>query len=96
MYKIGIKHNGAIIATTDLLVEEAPDNSFEFQPSGKGVVFEVRRLVFIVDLFEKKFGLDISQYRLNEYESLVGYFFIHIRNEDLQKLREEKLTKLGL
>jgi len=82
MYKIGIKHNGAIIATTELSKEEEK--------------LEESMLAFIVDLFEKKFGLDISQYRLNEYESLVGYFFIHIRNEDLQKLREEKLTKLGL
>ena len=83
MYKIGIKHNGVVIATTELSEEEDKK-------------LEVSRLAFIVDLFEKKFGLDISQYRLNEYESLVGYFFIHIRNEDLQKLREEKLTKLGL
>jgi hypothetical protein len=82
MYKIGIKHNGVVIATTELSKEEEK--------------LEESMLAFIVDLFEKKFGLDISQYRLNEYESLVGYFFIHIRNEDLQKLREEKLTKLGL
>jgi len=82
MYKIGIKHNGAIIATTELSKEEEK--------------LEESMLAFIVDLFEKKFGLDISQYRLNEYESLVGYFFIHIRNEDLERLREEKLTKLGL
>jgi D-lyxose ketol-isomerase len=83
MYKIGIKHNGAIIATTDLLVEEVKK-------------LEVRRLVFIVDLFEKKFGLDIGQYGLNEYENFIGHFFILIRNEDLERLREEKLTKLGL
>lgn len=83
MYKIGLKHNGVIIATTDLLVEEEKK-------------LEAMRLVFIVELFEKKFGLDIGQYGLNEYESLKGSFFIHIRNEDLERLREEKLTKLGL
>lgn len=83
MYKIGIKHNGAIIATTDLLAEELKK-------------LEASRLVFIVELFQKKFGLDISEYRLNEYESLYGSFFIHIRNEDLERIREEKLTKLGL
>lgn len=83
MYKIGIKHNGAIIATTDLLAEELKK-------------LEASRLVFIVELFQKKFGLDISEYRLNEYESLKGNFFIHIRSEDLERLREEKLTKLGL
>ena len=83
MYKIGLKHNGVIIATTDLLVEEEKK-------------LEEMRLVFIVELFEKKFGLDIGQYGLNEYESLKGSFFIHIRNEDLERLREEKLTQLGL
>ena len=83
MYKIGIKHNGVIITTTDLLVEEEKK-------------LEAMRLVFIVELFEKKFGLDISQYKLDEYENFKGSFFIHIRNEDLERLREEKLTKLGL
>jgi len=83
MYKIGIKHNGVVIATTELSEEEDKK-------------LEVSRLAFIVDLFEKKFGLDIGQYGLNEYENFIGHFFILIRNEDLQKLREEKLTKLGL
>ena len=53
MYKIGIKHNGVVIATTELSEEE--DNKLEES-----------RLAFIVDLFEKKFGLDIGQYGLNE------------------------------
>ncbi len=83
MYKIGIKHNGVVIATTELSEEEDKK-------------LEVSRLAFIVDLFEKKFGLDIGQYGLNEYENIKGSFFIHIRNEDLERLREEKLTKLGL
>jgi len=83
MYKIGIKHNGVVIATTELSEEE--DNKLEES-----------RLTFIVDLFEKKFGLDIGQYGLNEYENFIGHFFILIRNEDLERLREEKLTKLGL
>jgi len=83
MYKIGIKHNGVVIATTELSEEEDKK-------------LEVSRLAFIVDLFEKKFGLDIGQYGLNEYENFIGHFFILIRNEDLQRLREEKLTKLGL
>jgi D-lyxose ketol-isomerase len=83
MYKIGIKHNGVVIATTELSEEEDKK-------------LEVSRLAFIVDLFEKKFGLDIGQYGLNEYENFIGHFFILIRNEDLERLREEKLTKLGL
>ena len=83
MYKIGIKHNGVVIATTELSEEEDKK-------------LEVSMLGFIVELFEKKFGLDIGQYGLNEYQSFIGHFFIHIRNEDLERLREEKLTKLGL
>lgn len=83
MYKIGIKHNGVVIATTELSEEEDKK-------------LEVSQLGFIVDLFEKKFGLDIGQYGLNEYENFIGHFFILIRNEDLERLREEKLTKLGL
>ena len=83
MYKIGIKHNGVVIATTELSEEEDKK-------------LEVSMLGFIVDLFEKKFGLDIGQYGLNEYENFIGHFFILIRNEDLERLREEKLTKLGL
>ena len=83
MYKIGIKHNGVVIATTDLLVEEVKK-------------LEVNLFVFIVELFQKKFGLDISEYRLNEYERLKGSFFIHIRNEDLERLREDKLKEIGI
>ena len=70
MYKIGIKHNSVVIATTELSEEE--DNKLE------------------------EIGLDIGQYGLNEYENFIGHFFILIRNEDLERLREEKLTKLGL
>jgi D-lyxose ketol-isomerase len=92
MYKIGIKHNGAIIATTELSKEE--DKKLEESISNNTSVKNA--LAFIVDLFEKKFGLDIGQYGVNEYENFIGHFFILIRNEDLQKLREEKLTKLGL
>jgi hypothetical protein len=83
MYKIGIKHNGVVIATTDLLVEEVKK-------------LEVNLFVFIVELFQKKFGLDISEYRLNEYERLKRSFFIHIRNEDLERLREDKLKEIGI
>ena len=46
MYKIGIKHNGVIIATTELSEEEDKR-------------LEVSMFTFIVELFQKKFGLDI-------------------------------------
>jgi len=83
MYKIGLKHNGVIIATSNLSLEE--ENKLE-----------ETNLSFILELFFKKFGLDIGQYGLNEYENNKGEFFLHIRNEDLVKLRDYKLTKLGL
>jgi D-lyxose ketol-isomerase len=83
MYSIGIKHNGVVIATYDLLGEEVKK-------------LEVTMLSFILELFEKKFGLDIGQYGLNEYENEKGYFLLNIRSEDLVKLRDYKLTKLGL
>ncbi len=51
MYKIGIKHNGVVIATTELSEEE--DNKLEES-----------RLAFIVDLFEKKFAGFIDFYSI--------------------------------
>jgi hypothetical protein len=47
-------------------------------------------------LFNIVYKLDISDYRLNEYESIIGGFFIHIRTEDLEKIRDNKLTELGI
>ena len=52
MYKIGLKHNGVIIATSNLSLEE--ENKLE-----------ETNLSFILELFFKKFGLDIGQYGLN-------------------------------
>jgi len=91
MYSIGIKHNGLVIATYDLLGEEVKKLEVTTGAQGKRSV-----LSFILELYEKKFGLDIGQYGLNEYENEKGYFLLNIRSEDLVKLRDYKLTKLGL
>jgi hypothetical protein len=42
----------------------------------------------------KYVGLDISDYTIKEYRNGKDYFTIHIRQEDLIKLREDKLSDL--
>lgn len=49
---------------------------------------------WIVNAFKKYIKIDISNYRLDEYVSGSGFFVLHIRPEDLAKLREDKLSKL--
>ena len=49
---------------------------------------------WIVNAFKKYINIDISNYRLDEYVSGSGFFALHIRPEDLAKLREDKLSKL--
>lgn len=87
MYRIGIKHNGSVIAIKTLLEDEVKK-------------LESSNLTSIVEIYQKLFGLDIRFYRLNEYENFKGLFFIHIKNEDIgilrQRLREDKLNELGL
>jgi hypothetical protein len=83
MYKIGIKHKGVVMACAELSKEE-------IKKLGDS------HLTFLLDIFQKKFGLNIGQYGLNEYENIIGSFFIHIRTEDLERLRNDKLAKLGL
>jgi hypothetical protein len=49
---------------------------------------------WVVNAFKKYINIDISNYRLDEYVSGSGFFALHIRPEDLAKLREDKLSKL--
>jgi hypothetical protein len=42
----------------------------------------------------KYIGLDISDYTIKEYTNGSNYFMISIREEDLIKLREDKLNIL--
>ena len=85
MYKIGIKHRGVVIASAELSEEEDID-----------MTLGNNRMTFILALFQNKFGLNIGQYGLSEYENIIGSFFIHIRIEDLERLRNDKLEKLGI
>jgi hypothetical protein len=83
MYKIGLKHNGILISSKELSCEETKN-------------LHEDNLSSILMLFNIVYKLDISDYRLNEYESIIGGFFIHIRTEDLEKIRDNKLTELGI
>ena len=49
---------------------------------------------WVVETFRKYINIDISDYMLHEYESETNCFILHIRKEDLVKLREDKLSKL--
>lgn len=83
MYSIGLKHNGVLIASKELSQKETT-NLIE------------GHLTYIVILFKTIYKFDIGEYRLSEYEIHRDYFFIHIRTEDLEKIRDYKLTELGL
>ncbi len=48
----------------------------------------------IISLYKKIFGLDINKYTISEYFNNVGNFTIFIRKEDLQDIRDSKLSKL--
>jgi hypothetical protein len=52
------------------------------------------KVVWIVNAYKKYIGLDISSYRISEYEDLPYNFTIFIRTEDLVKLRHKKLEDI--
>jgi hypothetical protein len=49
---------------------------------------------WVCDAFTKYVGLDISDYTIKEYINNENTFLIYIREEDLIKLREDKLNYL--
>ena len=49
---------------------------------------------WVCDAFTKYIGLDISDYTIKEYINNENTFLIYIREEDLIKLREDKLNCL--
>jgi hypothetical protein len=83
MYNLIIKHNGQIIIHRVL----TPDELSTLQGPG---------LQLVINAFIKYLGLDIRSYGLNEFEQNDDSFTVYIRNEDLEKLRDNKLNKLGL
>lgn len=83
MYNLIIKNNGQIIIHRVLTPDELSTlNGFGIQ--------------LIIDAFIKYLGLDINSYVLNEFEQNDDSFTVYIRNEDLEKLRDNKLNKLGI
>jgi hypothetical protein len=49
---------------------------------------------WVCDAFTKYVGLDIADYTIKEYINNENTFLIYIREEDLIKLREDKLNYL--
>jgi hypothetical protein len=93
MYSLIVKHNGQIIIHRTL----TPDELSTVYGSGKEGAITIQ---LVINAFIKYIGLDISSYRLNEFENPLTNknrsFTIYIRNEDLEKLRDNKLNELGL
>lgn len=89
-YTINIKHNGSVISSHVVNVNDI--SNFK---SSTGTKFS-NRLDIIAWLYQNKFGLDISTYRLTDYNHDDYSFTIFIRSDDLQKLRDNKLNNLGI
>lgn len=89
MYSLIVKHNGQIIIHRTLTSDELAT-----------VYVSGNTIQLVINAFIKYIGLDISSYGLNEFENPLTNenrsFTIYIRNEDLEKLRDNKLNELGL
>jgi hypothetical protein len=89
MYSLIVKHNGQIIIHRTLTSDELAT-----------VYVSGNTIQLVINAFIKYIGLDISSYGLNEFENPLTNknrsFTIYIRNEDLEKLRDNKLKELGL
>jgi hypothetical protein len=81
MYKLIVNSKGVIIIDKTLSKDECES-------------IKHNSAQWIVNAFKKYINIDISNYRLDEYVSGSGFFALHIRPEDLAKLREDKLSKL--
>lgn len=89
MYSLIVKHNGQIIIHRTLTSDELAT-----------VYVSGNTIQLVINAFIKYIGLDISSYGLNEFENPLTNknrsFTIYIRNEDLEKLRDNKLNELGI
>ena len=81
MYKLIVNNKGVIIIDKTLSKDECES-------------IKHNSAQWIVNAFKKYINIDISNYGLDEYVSGRGFFALHIRPEDLAKLREDKLSKL--
>ena len=81
MYKLIVKNKGVTIIDKTLSKDECES-------------IKTTGTQWISDAFTKYVGLDINDYTIKEYRNGKDYFTIHIRQEDLIKLREDKLSDL--
>ena len=97
MYSLIVKHNGQIIIHRTLTSDELSTVAKEIAAENN---IKVSVIHLVINAFIKYIGLDISSYGLNEFENPLTNknrsFTIYIRNEDLEKLRDNKLNELGL
>lgn len=83
MYSLIVKHNEQIVIQKDLTDEEAS------AIPGIGAQW-------VLNAFQYHIGLDISNYRLDEYNNTSKGFIIYIRTKDLERFRNNKLEQLGI
>ena len=81
MYKLVVDNKGVIIIDKTLSKDECES-------------IKTNGVQWVCDCFMKYLGLDISDYTIKEYVNGTNYFTISIREEDLIRLRENKLSKL--
>jgi intergrase/recombinase len=88
MFTLRLKYQGRIITERVLSRSE-----IEFIHSKTKFKFD---LEFVMESYKQYLKLDISEYKINEYENEPGIFTIKIRKEDLENLRNNKLKDLGI
>ena len=81
MYKLIVKNKGVTIIDKNLSKDECES-------------IKTTGAQWVCDVFTKYVGLDISDYTIKEYINNENTFLIYIREEDLIKLREDKLSDL--
>lgn len=81
MYKLIVNNKGVTIIDKTLSKDECES-------------IKTTGAQWICDAFMKYVGLDISDYTIKEYVNGINYFTLSIREEDLIKLREDKLSNL--
>lgn len=87
MVRLTIKYGDKIIAEKNVSKEEFDELNAYLETN------------FVIEYYKKYFGLDISNYRLSEFDALPSLesfkeFNVKIRSEDLAKLRDNKIKNI--
>ena len=87
MVRLTIKYGDKIIAEKNVSKEEFDELNAYLETN------------FVIESYKKYFRLDISNYRLSEFDALPSLdsfkeFHVKIRSEDLSKLRDNKLKRI--